>query len=157
MLTLASPAVKAALASAMQEGSSKSIEVSDCPVAAVKFLMELVYTGGFAEDISIGCLWLSRPEELKTYHAPWKTTPAKCCLTCVARRAECTAVLIEEDLYPPVFQRLWRQIMAMSHEQRRRRGKAPVDGVASPLEPERRCGCRLRTTSPGLGLPQALV
>ena len=44
MLTLASPAVKAALASAMQEGSSKSIEASDRPVAAVKILMELVYT-----------------------------------------------------------------------------------------------------------------
>ena len=43
MLTLASPAVKTALASAMQEGSSKSIEASDRPVAAVKILMELVY------------------------------------------------------------------------------------------------------------------
>ena len=32
----------------------------------------------------------------------------------------------------------------MSLEQRRRRGKAPVDGVASPLELERRCGSRLR-------------
>eukprot|EP00440_Ansanella_granifera_P000695 gb/GFBE01000752.1/.p1 GENE.gb/GFBE01000752.1/~~gb/GFBE01000752.1/.p1 ORF type:complete len:345 (+),score=86.08 gb/GFBE01000752.1/:1-1035(+) len=52
MLSASSPVVKACLNSGMVEGSKRSIDVKDCPVAAVRLLLELLYTGGIAEDIA---------------------------------------------------------------------------------------------------------
>jgi len=52
MLRIASPVVSASLSSAMQEGSSKSIDVDGCPLAALHFFVELVYTGGSSENVT---------------------------------------------------------------------------------------------------------
>eukprot|EP00931_Biecheleriopsis_adriatica_P073529 TRINITY_DN47791_c0_g1_i1.p1 TRINITY_DN47791_c0_g1~~TRINITY_DN47791_c0_g1_i1.p1 ORF type:complete len:357 (+),score=70.07 TRINITY_DN47791_c0_g1_i1:74-1144(+) len=52
MLMCASPVLKALLHTPMQEGLEKSIAVTDCPLAAVNFLMELMYTGGSSEDVT---------------------------------------------------------------------------------------------------------
>merc|ERR1719329_848165 len=52
LLMATSPVVNASLTSAMKERSSMSINVEDCPLAALNLFVELVYTGGSAEDVT---------------------------------------------------------------------------------------------------------
>jgi hypothetical protein len=50
VLSNASPVLKALLSSAMIEGQLKKINVSDTPLDAIRFFLELVYTGGTKRD-----------------------------------------------------------------------------------------------------------
>lgn len=50
VLINASPVLKALLSSAMIEGQHKRINVSDTPMDAVRFFLELMYTGGTKRD-----------------------------------------------------------------------------------------------------------
>eukprot|EP00928_Gymnodinium_smaydae_P070161 TRINITY_DN54076_c0_g1_i1.p1 TRINITY_DN54076_c0_g1~~TRINITY_DN54076_c0_g1_i1.p1 ORF type:complete len:156 (-),score=37.42 TRINITY_DN54076_c0_g1_i1:178-645(-) len=50
MLMCASPVVKALLHSSMKETKQKRITLEDCSLAAVEFLMSLIYTGGCSAE-----------------------------------------------------------------------------------------------------------
>ena len=53
VLSNTSPVLRAMLSSSFREGTERKIEVTDTPPAAVRLFLDIVYTGGTAEEMSV--------------------------------------------------------------------------------------------------------